>query len=330
MEKYQAKFPALLKEFHSLRVVVVGDVMLDEYIAGQAHRLSPEAPVPVVAVDRETYVAGGSANVALNLVSLGAKSELCGWIGRDAAGEKLRAKLHDASVAFDDRFARQKSSTIVKTRVVAGHQQLCRLDREGEPEIYALHGTPAQGWIAKKLVGAKAVIFSDYAKGALSPELVRELATVAQKRGVLVALDPKPRRPLEVRGLDLLTPNWKEALEMAGFSPEAPSLSQPAPEAVAELIFKKYGPRNLVVTLGADGMLLCENGRVLDRIPTFAREVFDVTGAGDTVIAALTLALAAGATLIDAAHFANTAAGVVVGKFGTATATPEEILHYHP
>jgi D-beta-D-heptose 7-phosphate kinase/D-beta-D-heptose 1-phosphate adenosyltransferase len=321
---------SLLARFPALRIVVVGDVMLDEYITGQAHRLSPEAPVPVVAVDRETYVAGGSANVALNLVSLGAKAELCGWTGQDIAGGKLQTKLKDAGVVFDARFARAKSSTIVKTRVVAGHQQLCRLDREGPPSLYALHGTSAQAWIAKKLTSAKAIIFSDYAKGALSPELVSELAAVAKKRGVLVALDPKPRRPLEVKGLDLLTPNWKEALEMAGFSPEAPSHAQPAPEKVAELIFKKYGPRNLVVTLGAEGMLLCENGRVLQRIPTFAREVFDVTGAGDTVIAALTLALAAGATLIEAAHFANTAAGVVVGKFGTATATPEEILHYHP
>jgi len=320
----------LLAKFFALRVVVVGDVMLDEYITGQAHRLSPEAPVPVVAVERETYVAGGSANVALNLVSLGAKAELCGWIGRDSAGDKLRAKLGDAGVAFDDRFARQKSTTIVKTRVVAGHQQLCRLDREGEPAIYALHGTPAQVWIAKKLTGAQAVIFSDYAKGALSPELVRELAVIAHKRGVLVALDPKPRRPLDVKGLDLLTPNWKEALEMAGFSPEAPSLSQPAPEVVAKKIFQKYAPRNLVITLGAEGMLLCEDGHVRERIPTYAREVFDVTGAGDTVIAALTLALAAGATLIESAHFANTAAGIVVGKFGTATASPEEILNYHP
>jgi len=323
MRKLLAKFPAL-------RVVVVGDVMLDEYISGQAHRLSPEAPVPVVAVDRETYVAGGSANVALNLVSLGAKAELCGWIGRDVSGDKLRAKLHDAGVAFDDRFARQKTTTIVKTRVVAGRQQVCRLDREGEPDIYALHGTPAQAWIAKKLAGAKAVIFSDYAKGALSPKLVRELAAVAHKRHVLVALDPKPRRPLDVRGLDLLTPNWKEALEMAGYSPEAPKLAQPAPESVARKIFDRYAPRNLVITLGAEGMLLCEDGRVGERIPTYAREVFDVTGAGDTVIAALTLALAAGESLIEAAHFANTAAGVVVAKFGTATATPQEILKYHP
>jgi D-beta-D-heptose 7-phosphate kinase/D-beta-D-heptose 1-phosphate adenosyltransferase len=320
----------LLKKFPALRAVVVGDVMLDEYIWGHAHRLSPEAPVPVVAVERETYVAGGSANVALNLVAFGAKADLCGWIGRDPAGERLRALLDKSSVGFDKRFARAETATIVKTRVVAGHQQLCRLDREAEPAAFALHGTPARAWIEKKLAGAAALIFSDYAKGALGPELVGGLTAAAQKRGVLVALDPKPRRPLDVRGIDLLTPNWREALEMAGYSPDAPQHSQPSPEVVADKIYQKYAPRRLVITLGGEGMLLSEHGRVLERIPAYAREVFDVTGAGDTVIAALALALAAGATLAKAAHFANTAAGVVVGKFGTATASPQEILNYHP
>ncbi len=319
----------LLAKFPKLRVVVVGDVMLDEYITGSAHRLSPEAPVPVVVVEKETYVAGGSANVALNLVSLGAKAELCGWIGRDVAGDNLQKKLSQSGVAFDPRFARAESSTILKTRVVAGHQQLCRLDREGPPAIYALQATPARVWIEEKLAQADALIFSDYAKGALDPKVVCELTAVAQKRGVFVALDPKPRRPLEVKGLDLLTPNWKEALEMAGYSPEAPSHSQPDPKTVAEKIYGKYQPRFLVMTLGAEGMHISENGRGDHRVPTFARQVFDVTGAGDTVIAALTLALAAKASLEDAVKFANTAAGVVVGKFGTATATPEEILNYH-
>ncbi len=319
----------LLAKFSPLRVVVVGDVMLDEYITGSAHRLSPEAPVPVVAVEKETYVAGGSANVALNIVSLGAKAELCGWIGRDIAGEKLQKKLSLSGVAFDPRFARAESATILKTRVVAGHQQLCRLDREGPPAIYRLHGSPAQAWIEEKVASAQAVIFSDYAKGALDPQVVRELTTVAQKKGVFVALDPKPRRPLEVKGLDLLTPNWKEALEMAGYSPDLPAHSQPEPREVARKIYEKYQPRFLVMTLGAEGMHVSENGQGDHRIPTFARQVYDVTGAGDTVIAALTLALAARAPLEDAVKFANTAAGVVVGKFGTATATPEEILHYH-
>ena len=320
---------SLLAKFPKLRAVVVGDVMLDEYIWGHAHRLSPEAPVPVVAVERETYVAGGSANVALNLVSFGAKAELCGWIGQDAAGEKLRAKLAEAKVAFDARFARAGTPTILKTRVVAGHQQLCRLDREATTARYALDGK-APAWIEKKLTGAAALIFSDYAKGALSTELLTHLTKAAQKKGVFVALDPKPRRPLEVRGLDLLTPNWKEALEMVGYSPDMPAAVMPSFDAVVERIDHKYKPKYLVITLGEKGILLRAPGEQYRIIKTYAREVFDVTGAGDTVIAALTLALAAGATLAEAAHFANTAAGVVVGKFGTATASPEEILKYHP
>jgi D-beta-D-heptose 7-phosphate kinase/D-beta-D-heptose 1-phosphate adenosyltransferase len=319
----------LLAKFPALRAVVVGDVMLDEYIWGHAHRLSPEAPVPVVAVERETYVAGGSANVALNLVSFGAKAELCGWVGQDIAGEKLRAKLAEAKVAFDARFARVDTTTILKTRVVAGHQQLCRLDREATTTHYALAGK-APGWIEKKLNGAAALIFSDYAKGALSTELLTHLTKAAQKQGVFVALDPKPRRPLEVRGLDLLTPNWREALEMVGYSPDLPPSTMPSFDAVVERIDQKYKPKYLVITLGEKGMLLREPREKFRIIKTYAREVFDVTGAGDTVIAALTLALAAGASLAEAAHFANTAAGVVVGKFGTATATPEEILKYHP
>ncbi|HVU38183.1 MAG TPA: bifunctional ADP-heptose synthase [Opitutales bacterium] len=320
----------LLAKFPKLRAIVVGDVMLDEYIWGSAHRLSPEAPVPVVAVERESHVAGGSANVARNLVAFGAKADLCGWIGADAAGEKLQAALKQSGVGFDPRFARAQLSTILKTRVVAGHQQLCRLDREEAPANYVLHDTPAQAWIAEKLSGASALIFSDYAKGGLTQALVSGLTAIAQKQGIFVALDPKPRRPIEVKGLDLLTPNWKEALEMAGYSPEAPPHSQPPPKEVAEKIYAKYQPHFLVMTLGAEGMHLSENGQGNHQIPTFARQVFDVTGAGDTVIAALTLALAAKATLDEAVKFANTAAGVVVGKFGTATATPEEILNYHP
>jgi len=318
----------LLAKFPKLRVVVVGDVMLDEYIFGEANRLSPEAPVPVVTFKKDKNVAGGSANVALNIVSFGAKAELCGWIGADAAGDRLRASLKKEKVTFDSRFVSKERSTIVKTRIIAGHQQLCRLDREATPPHYDLHGKTLQ-WIKDKIVGSDALIFSDYAKGALNTELLSDLTQAAHKHGIFVALDPKPRRPLEVQDLDLLTPNWKEALEMAGYSPELPPMAIPSLPKIVEIIDQRYKPKNLVITLGEKGMLLRAPNEKIKIIKTFAREVFDVTGAGDTVIAALALALAAGATLDAAANFANTAAGVVVGKFGTATATPEEILNYH-
>lgn len=320
----------LLAKFPKLRAIVVGDVMLDEYIWGSAHRLSPEAPVPVVAVERESHVAGGSANVARNLVAFGAKADLCGWIGRDAAGEKLQEWLAKEKVGFDPHFARPQTTTIVKTRVIAGHQQLCRLDREAAPAQYSLHTKEALALIEKKFASASALIFSDYAKGSLNAELLAQLTEAAHQKKIFVALDPKPRRPLDVQGLDLLTPNWREALEMAGYSPDLPPAAMPAYEEVVAKIDRKYKPKYLVITLGEKGMLLRAPKEKFRVIKTYAREVFDVTGAGDTVIAALTLALAAGATLAEAAHFANTAAGVVVGKFGTATATPEEILNYHP
>jgi D-beta-D-heptose 7-phosphate kinase/D-beta-D-heptose 1-phosphate adenosyltransferase len=320
---------SLLAKFPKLRLLVVGDVMLDEYLLGDSHRLSPEAPVPVVLVEKETHFAGAAANVARNLVAFGARAELCGWSGDDAAGGCLRADLEKCGVAYDKRFARPGCPTIVKTRVVVRQQQLCRLDREEPPPVYALHGTPAQKWIEKKLAGAAALIFSDYAKGAIDSELVGELTALAKKRGVFVALDPKPSRPLDARGLDLLTPNRAEAYTLANFGTD-PRHPPPSLDAVCARIHEKFAPRYLVVTLGSEGMLLSEAGRVTQRIPTYAREVFDVTGAGDTVVAALTLALAAGATLAKAADFANTAAGVVVGKRGTATASPEEILNYHP
>jgi D-beta-D-heptose 7-phosphate kinase/D-beta-D-heptose 1-phosphate adenosyltransferase len=319
-----------LGKVSKLSVLVVGDVMLDEYVFGDAHRISPEAPVPVVSFKEEKHVAGGSANVALNVVSFGAKAELSGWIGADAAGGRLRALLAREKVAFDARFVRPETTTIVKTRIVAGHQQLCRLDREESPPSYELRGLSVE-WIREKIPDASALIFSDYAKGSLSPALLKDLLKVAQKHRVFVALDPKPRRPLEVKGLDLLTPNWREALEMSGYSPELPQSAMPGLNEVQEKIFKKYNPRYLVITLGEKGMLLRErHGPFLPPMKTYAREVFDVSGAGDTVVAALTLALAAKSTLAEAAHFANTAAGVVVGKFGTATASPEEILKYHP
>ncbi len=318
---------SLLEKFSSLRVLVIGDVMLDEYVFGDVHRISPEAPVPVLAVESDKHTLGGAANVAENLVALGAHAELCGRTGADAAGERLREELKKSAIVYDRRFVGRHCHTIVKTRVVARRQQLCRLDREGAPSDYALTAKPLRELLLAKIKTADAVIFSDYAKGALDTALVTEM--LAKSKGKFRAFDPKPRNLIEARGFDLITPNRAEALELAGFHAEA-HVAAPTWEVVCKKIHEKYQPKYLVVTLGAEGMLLSAQGRAPQKIPTYAREVFDVSGAGDTVIAALTLALAAGASLPDAAHLANTAAGVVVGKFGTATATPEEILNYHP
>ncbi len=314
----------LLKKITRLRILVVGDVMLDHYIWGDATRISPEAPVPVVDIARDSWTAGGAANVALNIASLGAHCTVAGFIGRDEAGAKLTAILHEKKIAT---LATPGSApTIVKTRVLVQHQQLCRLDREAAPTAYAFPPAKADALLAKAIETCDAVIMSDYAKGILSDELVARVTRLARAAGKLVALDPKPKRRLAFHGLDLITPNKRESLQLAGIEP-VPHAPFPAAEVCARL-HELYATKHLVITLGEDGMLLSSNGKILNTIPTAAREVYDVSGAGDTSLAGLVLALAAGASLETAAHFANAAAGVVVGKLGTATVTPKELLAY--
>ncbi|MCR5183543.1 MAG: D-glycero-beta-D-manno-heptose-7-phosphate kinase [Opitutales bacterium] len=316
---------AILEKISRLRILVVGDVMLDHYIHGDATRISPEAPVPVVAVSKDRYVTGGAANVALNIRSLGGNAVLCGLCGNDAAGTRLQTILGERGIEYPAAFCRDGLSTIIKSRVVVRNQQLCRIDREQAPADYALEAPEVLEKVFEEIDKADAVILSDYAKGTID---LRTLTTILERAGdKLTALDPKPRRRLPFQNVGLITPNRSEAIELADLQNEIRGNDFPA-EEVCRRIWEKHRPRELVVTLGADGMLLSREGKIQKRIPTFAREVFDVSGAGDTVIASLTLALAAGVELEAAAHFANTAAGIVVGKFGTATVTPEEILAF--
>ncbi len=313
----------LLEKMARLRLLVVGDLMLDHYVWGDASRLSPEAPVPIVKVDRDSYAAGGAANVAANLRALGAQAEVLGTLGADAYGDTLREILRQRGVAFDDGAVRSGGvATIVKTRVMCRSQQLCRLDREGPCGAYALSGA-ARAVLGEKIAAADAVILSDYAKGVITSETIRLIQDLARP-GQIVALDPKPRSGLEFSGVSLMTPNKAEALQLAGLhGAEAGGVGL---AEIAARIYARYAPRQLVITLGGEGMLLCTEGRPGRQIPTAALEVFDVSGAGDTVIATLAAALAAGAGLDRAAALANLAAGVVVGKVGTAVATPAEIL----
>ncbi len=317
--------PALLKKISGLRILVVGDVMLDHYIWGDATRISPEAPVPVVDIARDTWTAGGAANVALNIASLGAKKcTIAGFIGHDEAGAKLTSILHEKKIATLSTPGH--AATIVKTRVLVQHQQLCRLDREAAPTAYRFTGAEAEALLGKEIAACDAVILSDYAKGILSDELVARITKLARAAGKFVALDPKPKRQLAFRDLDLITPNKREALQLAGIE-WTPHTKFPA-SAVCARLHELYGTKHLVITLGEDGMLLSENGRIVKQIPTAAREVYDVSGAGDTSLAALVLALVAEPDIEKAAHFANAAAGVVVGKLGTATVTPAELKAY--
>ena len=316
--------PALLKKISGLRLLVVGDVMLDRYIWGDATRISPEAPVPVIDIARETWTAGGAANVALNIAALGARCTVAGYIGNDDAGRKLAATLREKKIATISTPG--TSQTIVKTRVLVQRQQLCRIDRESPPSAYAVTPAAAEKLLRAAIRASDAVILSDYAKGILSDELVARISQLARAAGKFIALDPKPKRPLKFHGLDLITPNKRESLQLAGIE-LPPHTPFPAARVCARL-HELYATKHLVITLGEDGMLLSSGGKILQTIPTAAREVFDVSGAGDTSLAALVLALAAGASLETAAHFANAASGVVVGKIGTATVTPKELLAY--
>ncbi len=320
--------PRLLQKIARLRILVVGDVMLDHYIWGDATRISPEAPVPVVDIARDSWTAGGAANVALNLASLGAHCSLVGYIGTDEGGSRLSTILHGRHITTISTPG--AAPTIVKTRVLVQHQQLCRLDREAPPTAYEVSPSRLESLVAPEIARCDAVILSDYAKGLLTDGVVSRVTRLAQAAGKFVALDPKPRRKLAFHGLDLITPNKRESLELAGIEP-APHARFPAAEVCARL-HERYATKNLVITMGEDGMLLSVGGKIQRIIPTAAREVFDVSGAGDTALAGLVVALAAGSSLETAAHFANAAAGVVVGKLGTATVTPQELLAYvaHP
>jgi rfaE bifunctional protein kinase chain/domain len=316
--------PQLLKKISGLRILVIGDVMLDHYVWGDATRISPEAPVPVVDIARDSWTAGGAANVALNIASLGAHCTVAGFIGKDDAGARLTTILQSKKI--DTIPTPGEAPTILKTRVLVQHQQLCRLDREAPPSAYQFPSNKAKSLLTRAIESAHAVILSDYAKGILTDDLVARVTEIARDAGKFVALDPKPKRKLTFSGLDLITPNKREALQLAGIEP-APHTPFPAAEVCAKL-HELYQTKNLVITLGEDGMLLSSGGLCLKTIPTAAREVFDVSGAGDTSLAAMVLALVAGAPLETAAHFANAAAGVVVGKLGTATVTPKELLDY--
>ena len=316
--------PSLLKKIAGLRLLVIGDVMLDRYIWGDATRISPEAPVPVIDVSRETWTAGGAANVALNIAALGARCTVGGFVGSDESGAKLTQSLESKKIAVIKTPG--SAQTIVKTRVMVQRQQLCRIDLESPPASYGMTALQAQALFAQEIAACDAVIISDYAKGILNDEVVARVTQLARAAGKFIALDPKPKRKLAFHSLDLITPNKRESLELAGLTP-APHTPYPAAEVCARL-HERYGSKHLVITLGEEGMLLSSGGKILGTIPTAAREVFDVSGAGDTALAALVLALTAGAKLENAALFANAAAGVVVGKLGTATVTPAELRAY--
>jgi D-beta-D-heptose 7-phosphate kinase/D-beta-D-heptose 1-phosphate adenosyltransferase len=312
----------LLDAMRGVRVAVIGDVMLDEFLWGRVARISPEAPVPVVEVQSQTFHLGGAANVAGNVKSLGGTAAVAGVVGTDAAGQRLRAALQ--AIGVEDALAVDPGDrpTTHKVRIIAHHQQVVRADREAAGEVDGRLLGALGVALAEAAQGAGALILSDYQKGVVTRPLMKMALQAARRGRVPLLVDPKVRNFALYRGAAVVTPNQMEAEQATGIRvTDARAL-----RAAGAQILKSLRCRAALITRGEHGMALFEEGRRPFEIPTAAREVFDVTGAGDTVIATLALATAAGAELPEAAMLANYAAGVVVGKIGTATATPEEVL----
>jgi D-beta-D-heptose 7-phosphate kinase/D-beta-D-heptose 1-phosphate adenosyltransferase len=303
--------------------------MLDHFLWGSVRRISPEAPVPVVDFDRESFIPGGAGNVARNLAHLRVATEFFGVCGRDAAGSQLKELLAGEGIGCSGLLTCRDRTTSVKTRIVAHRQQVVRVDRETRGDLDAANTARLLAEITKSLQHADALILGDYAKGVITQPLLDAVRKLCRARGVWLSADPKPAHPLDWQGLSLLTPNRKEAFELAGISDEhraAEPSRDPGLLQVAAKLLADLKPALLLITLGEQGMLLCQRNQKAFHVPTVAREVFDVSGAGDTVIAFFTLAIVAGASPIEAAIFSNHAAGIVVGKVGTATVSPEELL----
>lgn len=311
-----------LKFFPRVRILVLGDFILDKFVWGSVDRISPEAPVPVVKVNRESYMPGGSLNVANNIRTLGGIVYPSGVLGRDLEGRMLlkamrREGIETAGIVYDaDR------PTTLKTRIIAHSQQVVRFDRESSREISGEDYRQILGFIRKKIPVVDVVIVEDYGKGLIRPFLLREVIKLAREYRRPILVDPKEKHFPYYRGATLITPNRKEAYGALENDKDREGMNV---DQVGRKLLKKMQCRGVLITLGEDGMALYEKSGKITRIPTAAREVYDVSGAGDTVISVLGLAMAAGASMKDAAVISNLAAGIVVGKLGTATVSPKEL-----
>lgn len=306
---------------------MVGDLMLDEFVWGSVGRISPEAPVPVVEVQRESSYPGGAANVARNLREFTASVTMLGVTGEDDSGRKLKGLLESEGISTEGLFTDPAYPTIVKTRIIAQRQQVVRVDRERG----GASGSSRPGILekARQLVtGSDAVLIEDYGKGLLDQPFVDAILETASSRGILVTCDPNPKNPLEWPGIATIKPNRAEAFAAAGIPlspPVHPVERDSALLRVGEVLLDRWNAGALLVTLSEQGMMLFRPGQEPYHTPTKAREIYDVSGAGDTSISLYTLGIAAGASPEEAAELANHAAGVVVGKLGTATCTRKEL-----
>ena len=308
--------------FKGKRIVVLGDLILDHYIFGEVERISPEAPVPVVWANGEKFVGGGAVNVALNLIELGAEVSLCGVVGDDDFAEKLLSIINEKNIDTRLIVKDKKRPTTVKTRIISQHQQMMRLDWESKEFLSLDVNDEVLKKIKKDINGFDGVIVEDYGKGVINPPLVEEIVRVCKRNKMVIAVDPKEEHFDYYENVTVMTPNLKEAQIAAGMKVK----SKKEIDILGAIILSKVNLQALLVTLGAEGMRLFLQGGKIYNIPTYALEVYDVTGAGDTVIAVYTLSLVSGASFVEAAVISNFSAGIVVEKLGAATTTKGELL----
>jgi D-beta-D-heptose 7-phosphate kinase/D-beta-D-heptose 1-phosphate adenosyltransferase len=325
--KGQPTLQKIVDRFPKVRILVVGDIMMDRSVSGKVSRISPEAPVPVVIVEKEDFNLGGAANVAHNIRSLGGVVSLCGVLGKDENGQKLYNKIVEKEIQTQGIFFEPGRQTTVKTRIIAHHphhQQLVRVDREttDHPKVSTSRGL--LGFLTERVDDFDGIVISDYGKGLLTRKLIETIIRRARKSEKIIMVDPKVKNFFFYKGATVITPNTQEASEAS----RTPYTDQSSVEKMGRKLLKRLRCDALVITQGERGMTIFERHQKPYRVPTLAREVYDVTGAGDTVIGTMALALGTGprVSVKDAASLANCAAGIVVGKVGTAIVSKEELL----
>jgi rfaE bifunctional protein kinase chain/domain len=322
------RFDQIAAGFSKKRLLVIGDVMLDGYIWGRVSRISPEAPVPVVEVVSESFFPGGAANVARNVRECRAEVYVMGLVGKDSTADRLRSILETGGIRLETLAVEPEFQTIVKTRIIARQQQLVRVDHERPHVVSPASLERCLTQIREMLPNLDGIIFEDYGKGFVVQSFVDQVTRLARAAGKVITADPNSRSPIEWNHLTAVKPNRSEAFAAANVPWEEPE-SDPQKDhnlhEIGKRLLERWEPDQLLITLGEQGMMLFTKGDQPHHIPPRAREIFDLSGAGDTAIALFTLALVSGATPLEAAEISNHASGVVVAKLGTATVTPAEV-----
>ena len=317
-----AKLKKIISRFNKARVLVVGDLMLDEFVWGKVDRISPEAPVPVVWTQDENSEPGGAGNVAANITALGGKVELVGVIGDDEKGRSLKSKLENRGIDTSGIISDESRLTASKTRVIANKQQVLRIDNENMAPFNKRIASKIKASVKERISGIDILIVEDYGKGVITSDLLKYIIPLAKREKKIIAVDPKENHFMFYKGVNVITPNHKEAAFATGIN----ITSDKDLHKSGDILLKKLKCDTVLITRGEEGMSIFKKGKKPVHIPTLAQEVFDVSGAGDTVIGVFSLSLASGATSVQAAHIANCAAGIVVGKMGIKVIAQKELI----